>query len=84
VATFVTWYNTQHRHSSLQFVTPEQRHKGEDKQLLHQRVKLYENAKKQNPKRWSGHVRNWRWKSTVWLNPTNEIQADIEQCLDAA
>lgn len=31
---FVNWYNNEHRHSSIQFVTPHQRHTGEDKSLL--------------------------------------------------
>ncbi|WP_390624840.1 integrase core domain-containing protein [Mesopusillimonas faecipullorum] len=28
VQRFVTWYNTEHRHSAIKFVTPEQRHYG--------------------------------------------------------
>ena len=31
VASFVSWYNTQHLHSGINFVTPDSRHKGEDK-----------------------------------------------------
>ncbi|HEN47669.1 MAG TPA: IS3 family transposase, partial [Mizugakiibacter sp.] len=27
---FVTWYNTEHRHSGIRFVTPQQRHQGQD------------------------------------------------------
>lgn len=34
VQVFVTWYNTEHRHSGIQFVTPLQRHKGEDRTVL--------------------------------------------------
>jgi transposase InsO family protein len=39
---FVQWYNHEHRHSGISFVTPDQRHKGEDKHLLKQRKALYE------------------------------------------
>jgi hypothetical protein len=28
VAAFVGWYNDQHRHSGIRFVTPSQRHSG--------------------------------------------------------
>ena len=31
---FVTWYNTEHRHSAIRFVTPDQRHRGEDIAIL--------------------------------------------------
>ena len=31
---FVQWYNHEHRHSALKFVTPHQRHAGEDKDIL--------------------------------------------------
>lgn len=30
VTWFVRWYNTEHRHSQISYVTPEQRHSGED------------------------------------------------------
>jgi transposase InsO family protein len=33
VAGFVRWYNTEHRHSAIRFVTPDQRHQGEDPRL---------------------------------------------------
>ena len=42
---FVYWYNSEHRHSALQFVTPAQRHYGQDKDLLEQRSQVYEQAK---------------------------------------
>ena len=34
---FVDWYNNRHCHSALKFVTPSQRHRGQDKVLLKQR-----------------------------------------------
>lgn len=37
VAGFVDWYNGEHRHSAIQFVTPAQRHAGLDVQILTQR-----------------------------------------------
>jgi putative transposase len=34
---FVEWYNVEHRHSGIQFVTPAQRHRGEDVAVLEAR-----------------------------------------------
>ncbi len=66
---FVDWYNHEHRHSGIQFVTPAQRHEGKDQAILIQRKAVYEAAKAQKPKRWSQHTRNWDWQSEVCLNP---------------
>jgi len=66
---FVAWYNTEHRHSAICYVTPEQRHSGQDKEILINREKLYAKAKDDRPERWSGATRNWTPPATVWLNP---------------
>ena len=66
---FVTWYNQSHRHSGLKFVTPDQRHKGEDTTVLNQRNAVYEEAKACHPERWTGQTRNWKPIKEVWLNP---------------
>jgi transposase InsO family protein len=66
---FVSWYNHEHRHSSIQFVTPEQRHTGEDRAILKQRQAVYVAAKAQKPERWSRNTRNWDWQAEVCLNP---------------
>ena len=66
---FVFWYNTQHLHSSIRFVTPDDRHFGREEQLLENRRKVYEKARRRNPNRWSKKIRNWDPVSTVWLNP---------------
>lgn len=75
VETFVVWYNEEHRHSGIRYVTPGQRHRGEDRQLLAQRKSVYEAAKMQSPHRWSGATRNWSRQDEVWLNPERETQA---------
>lgn len=72
VADFVQWYNHEHQHSGLKYVTPAQRHDGKDIKILVQRKSLYEAAKKANPQRWSGNIRNWDHESVVNLNPTRE------------
>jgi len=68
-ARFVRWYNTEHRHSAIRFVTPEQRHCGADQAMLAARRTVYEAARARNPHRWSGTVRNWSRLDVVHLNP---------------
>jgi putative transposase len=72
VLKFVRWYNTEHRHSALKFVTPTQRHQGADIIVLKTRKALYEQAKQAHPERWSGSTRNWDRKEVMWLNPVRE------------
>ena len=69
IADFIQWYNTVHRHSAIHFVTPEQRHNGDDNAILQARHQLYEQAKANNPLRWSGKTRNWSPPGDVWINP---------------
>jgi putative transposase len=59
----------EHRHSSIQFATPAQRHNGEDRAILERRQAVYEAARAKNPARWSKNTRNWEWQSEVFLNP---------------
>ena len=69
VARFVHWYNAEHRHSAIRFVTPEQRHSGLDAALLAQRRAVYAAARARHPQRWSGAIRNWSRVDAVYLNP---------------
>ncbi|MCP3895893.1 MAG: transposase, partial [Bacteroides sp.] len=69
VLSFTRWYNQEHRHSGLNFLTPNQRHNGLSKQILEQRKQVYEEAKIKHPERWSGSVRDWSLEEIVWLNP---------------
>ena len=66
---FVLWYNHEHRHSAIRFVTPQQRHLGEDERILIERKRVYEQAKRAHPARWSGETRNWTPAGPVTLNP---------------
>ncbi len=81
---FVRWYNNEHRHSAIRYVTPNQRHRGEDSGVLRQRRAVYEAARERNPERWSGETRNWNPVTEVWLNPPKEHQAEKEQESKAA
>ncbi len=76
VAGFQHWDHEIHRHSALKFVTPGQRHRGEDIVILERRKALYEAAKAQRPERWSGTSRNWEPETVVYLNPNNSTQKE--------
>lgn len=76
VAHFVTWYNEEHRHSAIRFVTPAQRHRGKDGALLQQRHAIYQQARAAMPRRWTGKTRNWTPVGEVWLNPENTPVTD--------
>ena len=73
VGTFVQWYNEEHRHSAIQFVTPSERHAGVDGMLLSKRTEVYEAAKARHPERWSGDTRNWTPVTAVHLNPEKRV-----------
>lgn len=70
---FVADYNTVHCHSGIRFVTPQQRHDGQDQAVLAQRQAVYEQARARHPERWSGTLRNWQPITEVWLNPSAEV-----------
>lgn len=73
VGVFVQWYNHEHRHSAIRFVTPAERHTGLDTMLLQKRITVYEAAKSRHPERWSGATRNWQPVRVVHLNPDQHI-----------
>jgi putative transposase len=75
VKSFADWYNDEHLHSAIRFVTPNARHAGQDRDTLANRAILYANARAQNPERWSGTIRNWQPAGPVWLNPERETAA---------
>jgi putative transposase len=81
VLKFVRWYNYNHKHSGLNFITPHQRHTNQAKSIFAQRDKTYKLAKERHPERWSKETRNWSLENEVWLNPEkttklNEIKDD--------
>jgi len=71
-ANFVRWYNFDHRHSGIRYVSPAQRHAGEDHAILAARHALYTKARERNPARWSGNTRNWSPVGAVTLNPERD------------
>jgi putative transposase len=63
------WFNNEHRHSAIRFVTPAQRHRCADTAILAGRQEVYEQARARHPNRWSGKTRDWERVSEVHLNP---------------
>lgn len=72
---FVRWYNYEHHHSGLKFLTPEQRRSGKSEEILAKRRKVYEAAKAKHPERWNGRAtRDWSLPEIAYLN--SEKQGD--------
>ena len=69
---FVAWYNHEHLHSALRFVTPADRHHGRETAILAKRRRVFEHARRRHPNRWSGDVRDWSPIGAVRLNPDPE------------
>ena len=65
---FVDWYNSEHRHSGIKYVTPNQRHFGEADAICAIRQQTYGRAMKKNPRRWSRPPRCWKQPEIVRIN----------------
>ena len=72
VLKFANWYNYEHKHSGLKFISPIQRHEGKDEEIMRRRKQVYKAAKARHPERWSGNIRNWDLQDAVYLNPEKE------------
>lgn len=79
VLKFVTWYNQEHRHSGINFLTPKQRHDGLSTQVFAKRSAVYEAAKAAHPERWTAEIRRWELEERVWLNPERIMTEIIEE-----
>ena len=75
VARFVDWYNLEHLHSGIGYVTPADRHDGTDVALLKARRALYRRERARRPERWSGEPRAWKRPTVVTLNPEVDHRA---------
>ena len=76
MADFIAWYNNDHRHSALGYVTPHQRRSGVDRELFHQRNRTLAHARALCPERWGRRPqRQWEAEQAVTLNPVRERQS---------
>jgi putative transposase len=78
MARLVTWYNREHRHSAIRYVTPDERHSSSEREILAKRHELYQRARSLNPERWTGSTRNWAPVESVTLNPRGSKTAAPE------
>ena len=85
LAEFTYWYNNEHRHSGLGYVTPIQRKTGESKELFERRNRTLEKAWNTNPERFpKTGPKYWEEKSEVYLNRTSYSENDVYQIRDFA
>lgn len=80
VAAFVRWYNHEHLHSGIAFITPGDRHEGRDEAILESRKAVYAEAKAKHPNRWGSRpTRNWEAPKRVVVrarrNPAEEVSS---------
>ncbi|MBN2900016.1 MAG: IS3 family transposase [Clostridia bacterium] len=84
MADFVDWYNTKHRHSGLNFVTPQQMRSGEYKRIFKKRNQILKAAYEKHPERWSQPPKQWNGQHKVYLNPSLETQQTLKKNKNAA
>ena len=77
VREFVRWYNEEHLHSGIRFVTPSSRHGGEEDAILRQRREVYEEARRAHPERWTGSCRCWTPVGEVELNGHRGLSEEL-------
>jgi putative transposase len=75
VTRFVEYYNHEHQHSGIGYVSPATRHAGDDLAILAARRAVYARARQRHPERWSGNTRSWSRPLTVTLNPEVDHKA---------
>ena len=76
VEAFVSWYNFEHKHSGIKFVTPNEKHEGLDVEILKKRENVYALARQAHPERWiNNNTRNWDAVCEVSINKENHAKA---------
>jgi len=76
---FVNWYNTEHRHSQIGYVTPEQRHSGDAEEIYNTRNRTYADAYLTHQERFSSKPKTWKGQKAVYLNPLPDTRIKLEQ-----
>jgi putative transposase len=66
---FFGWYNTQHYHSGIAFLTPETVHYGRARQVLQQRTKVLDAAYAAHPERFRRAPKLKPPPTEAWINP---------------
>jgi transposase InsO family protein len=75
---FFPWYNHEHHHSGLAYLTPAQVHRGRTEEVLRVRERTLIRAWKAHPERFvNGLPRIQRPPSEVWINPPRDAHKSI-------
>jgi putative transposase len=67
-ADFINWYNERHQHSALGYVTPQQKHSGDDLNLFKKRQEVLNRAAVSHPERFVSGARKVQPERVVILN----------------
>lgn len=74
---FLSWYNNEHRHSSLAYLSPSDVHYGRGEQILAQRAQVLLAAFEAHPQRFKGRVPSpGTLPQAVWINPPKAVDKD--------
>ena len=66
---FFSWYNTEHYHSGIGFLTPEDVHYGQAEEIIKEREKVLKIAFEKHPNRFKGKVpKPMALPEAVWIN----------------
>jgi putative transposase len=77
--TFFDWYNREHHHSGIGYLTPEMVHYGLAKTVLNQRQIVLSAAFEQHPERFvNKHPQPAALPDAVWINPPQKEKNDTE------
>jgi transposase InsO family protein len=83
MASFVHWYNFQHLHTSIGYITPMEKREGADVHLFKKRNETVEAARQQNPDRWGKRApRKWESDNVVVLNPGKKLKKERDLVSD--
>ena len=74
MAKFVDWYNNEHMHTRLNYITPAARRNGKYLEIFKKRNETFENARSAHPERWSGKIKVWEIEQEVFLKRGNQKQ----------
>jgi transposase InsO family protein len=69
---FVHWYNEEHLHSGIRYLTPSDRHAHKQSPILAKRHEVYTRAQRRAPRRWTSTTRDWSPIGAVYLNPIKQ------------
>jgi len=73
---FFNWYNTEHRHSGIGWMTPEIVHHGRDKRVISVRQEALDKAYRRHPERFVRKPPTApQLPKTVWINPPQDANS---------